>query len=391
MSTLSALAVSWSDCGITAEQAPNLTQVQTILDSLLVDSQIVSEGMRTEISILEARRLGLSRMLGDSKPVVQTDKGLLGQKAALEKICEGLESKKQARKEQMHAQVELISLIWNEMTVSRISLQRQCIAAMLSHNLLDSLTMAEVSLYRERLLERKMDSYRHAASNLLEVLELMRFVAAADLPNEIQDFIVRNQEHQKFWSLDFLTLKLYDSGVSLATFSNFETVLIKLKEEYDRIMLDLLTTIKEIKFIQEELQSHLPDDLLHDLDEDLVPDLALRAHYAEKLSKLQSFWGEYRETTINDLLLKLRDLWSSCHLPESAYEPFLASLGDLYSTSSLRILKGKVSQLTLRYSTQKPVLDMIFQRKDLITKMLAFEITAKDPRRLFRSSFQVRT
>ena len=55
----------------------------------------------------------------------------------------------------------------------------------------------------------------------------------------------------------------------------------------------------------------------------------------------------------------------------------------------MELLTKELERLNVIQEHSKPIMELITKRSDLITKMNEFELTASDPKRLFRPSFQL--
>ncbi|KAI8975444.1 microtubule associated protein-domain-containing protein [Mycotypha africana] len=121
--------------------------------------------------------------------------------------------------------------------------------------------------------------------------------------------------------------------------------------------------------------------------------------YLQKLTdELEPLIRSTFDTYIQKFKGQLTSLWDDCLLSEIERTQFIASL---YQRSKLRIRthdsKAEIEQLVnthIAYLNKihiegKQVQRLMQERKDLIRKMIDFEKTASDPRRLFQASFQL--
>ncbi|KAI9301565.1 microtubule associated protein-domain-containing protein [Cunninghamella echinulata] len=115
--------------------------------------------------------------------------------------------------------------------------------------------------------------------------------------------------------------------------------------------------------------------------------IKLQTNYDEMKNIVRILMEEYIET-IQD---KLTNLWDECLFTQKERDSFME---DLYERSNTMddlhlILDRHLEYLDRIVPTSKLVAKIMKQRKELIQKMIAFETSASDPKRLFRASFQL--
>ncbi|KAJ3072465.1 carboxypeptidase C prc1 [Podochytrium sp. JEL0797] len=144
------------------------------------------------------------------------------------------------------------------------------------------------------------------------------------------------------------------------------------------------TLVKEIQLCLEELGEDEMDGLE-------VEDLGRVEEYALLAGDLRRRWRVAMQETVDKLLADLTILWDKCHIPAEQRTSFLAQFTPetLYSPLSIHPLTLELMSLQERYELESPIYRMIQQRTDLLSKMRDFEVSASDPKRLFRSSFQL--
>ncbi|KAJ3061160.1 hypothetical protein HDU98_002951 [Podochytrium sp. JEL0797] len=163
-----------------------------------------------------------------------------------------------------------------------------------------------------------------------------------------------------------------------------ELLLAELDKELESRREKCRTLVKEIQLCLEELG----EDEMDGLDvEDLgrVEELSLLA------VELRRRWRVAMQETVDKLLADLTILWDKCHIPAEQPTSFLAQFTPetLYSPLSIHPLTLELMSLQERYELEEPIYRVIQQRADLLSKMREFEVSASDPKRLFRSSFQL--
>ncbi|KAJ3055135.1 hypothetical protein HK097_011372 [Rhizophlyctis rosea] len=142
--------------------------------------------------------------------------------------------------------------------------------------------------------------------------------------------------------------------------------------------------VKEIGMFWDELE--VEDDERRELKEDVE----MLDEYLALAEELRVRWREEMEAKVDGLLGQLGDLWEKCRVSDEDQGLFMSSLKtNLYSPVTVELLIQEIERLTARYEKYGAILEKIQQREDLLKKMLEFEKTASDPRRLFRSSFQL--
>ncbi|KAJ3043911.1 carboxypeptidase C prc1 [Rhizophlyctis rosea] len=123
---------------------------------------------------------------------------------------------------------------------------------------------------------------------------------------------------------------------------------------------------------------------------DLKEDVEMLDKYLQLAEELRVRWREEMEAKVDGLLGQLGELWDKCRVSDQDQSDFMCSLKtNLYSPLTVELLLEEISRLTARYEKYGTILEKIQEREDLLKKMREFEKTASDPRRLFRSSFQL--
>ena len=110
--------------------------------------------------------------------------------------------------------------------------------------------------------------------------------------------------------------------------------------------------------------------------------------YQRIADELRQQWIQVMDDKINNLLEALKGWWSKTHIPQAEQDKFKASIQQRSSTA-VNKLEAEITRLKNLYEECKSVYDLIGARNSLLKKMKDFEISASDPKRLFRPSFQL--
>ncbi|KAI8870451.1 hypothetical protein GQ42DRAFT_178565 [Ramicandelaber brevisporus] len=88
---------------------------------------------------------------------------------------------------------------------------------------------------------------------------------------------------------------------------------------------------------------------------------------------------------------QLTPLWDACAIPPAARTSTMVRIREhSHSEKEIRYLcKNEMSRLETLLAKRRPILDMIGERSVLIERMIEFERSASDPRRLFQASFRL--
>ncbi|KAK6098219.1 hypothetical protein MT418_002267 [Batrachochytrium dendrobatidis] len=153
-----------------------------------------------------------------------------------------------------------------------------------------------------------------------------------------------------------------------------------------KCMLDtkLSILITEIETLWKDLETS--DDQRISLENDLHK----IDKYEDLCESLRKLWKQKMEKHVDELLVIIKDLWLKCFVSEQHRTTFLNNINqDLYSPSTIEILRAEIAMLNQRYAVYQEIYEKINDRNALINKMKEFETSASDPRRLFRPSFQL--
>ncbi|OAJ38995.1 hypothetical protein BDEG_22880 [Batrachochytrium dendrobatidis JEL423] len=153
-----------------------------------------------------------------------------------------------------------------------------------------------------------------------------------------------------------------------------------------KCMLDtkLSILITEIETLWKDLETS--DDQRISLENDLHK----IDKYEDLCESLRKLWKQKMEKHVDELLVIIKDLWLKCFVSEQHCTTFLNNINqDLYSPSTIEILRAEIAMLNQRYAVYQEIYEKINDRNALINKMKEFETSASDPRRLFRPSFQL--
>ncbi|KAI9003174.1 microtubule associated protein-domain-containing protein [Gaertneriomyces semiglobifer] len=165
---------------------------------------------------------------------------------------------------------------------------------------------------------------------------------------------------------------------------------------------DLLYACETLRTEQEGLLSRL-DDLLKEIQmfwdqlktpenakKNLVRDIKRIQEYADLSEELRILWRRTMEEKVDSLRTELIALWQQCHVPQVERDTFSQKVEEnLYSPLTVELLTDEIARLTARFEEYRALYKQVEDRADLIQKMIDFEVTASDPKRLFRPSFQL--
>lgn len=146
-------------------------------------------------------------------------------------------------------------------------------------------------------------------------------------------------------------------------------------EIIDQFKCDLLDCLLERKSI--DLSSDFQSSLTKQIET-----LSETVGRLEKIKRLQfekAFEAEYAS---------LQEIWNLLHIPAQEREAFFLQT-DRYSLEGIQTIRGEIARLTPIYQLAQQIEASIVKREEFIQQMKAFEISASDPARLFRSSFQL--
>ncbi|KAK9765339.1 hypothetical protein K7432_006407 [Basidiobolus ranarum] len=115
------------------------------------------------------------------------------------------------------------------------------------------------------------------------------------------------------------------------------------------------------------------------------------------LAEMESEHGRLREILmvnldqlIEDYKLKLTEYWEKCEINKDEQGfAMLRIMEGVDKEERADIIREELIQLEDLYNKCHPIFSAMQERRELIHKMIQFEKTASDPRRLFRSSFQL--
>ncbi|KAI8619326.1 microtubule associated protein-domain-containing protein [Chytriomyces sp. MP71] len=145
--------------------------------------------------------------------------------------------------------------------------------------------------------------------------------------------------------------------------------------------------VKEIEMCRDEL----------DLDKDETEEFKLDAEDLERLeeyekiaSDLRIRWRSKMQEVVVRLLLDLTTWWDKCYVLAEDRKSFTNQFGDnLFSPLTVERIRLELLSLQARHESEQHLYERIEARADLLARMVDFEKSASDPRRLFRSSFQL--
>ena len=113
-----------------------------------------------------------------------------------------------------------------------------------------------------------------------------------------------------------------------------------------------------------------------------------RLELEEKLKELEKLAQIRFKESVDTLVGQLKALWIKMRTSEEEQDGFLNSL-ELYSAKGISVLKEEIAKLELVADEYDSIFKLVSKRKKTVDDMVAFEVTASDPRRLFANSIQL--
>ncbi|KAJ1345354.1 hypothetical protein BSLG_000867 [Batrachochytrium salamandrivorans] len=111
----------------------------------------------------------------------------------------------------------------------------------------------------------------------------------------------------------------------------------------------------------------------------LLHDLHKMFEYQELCESLRTLWMVKMKSRVDELLIQVKEFWSKCCVSDKSQSLFLAKINN----------KQELVTLSQLYATYQLIYKSIDDRNAILKKMKEFEMTASDPKRLFRPSFQL--
>ncbi|RUO97105.1 hypothetical protein BC936DRAFT_140973 [Jimgerdemannia flammicorona] len=107
--------------------------------------------------------------------------------------------------------------------------------------------------------------------------------------------------------------------------------------------------------------------------------------------RLKNFMRARIDKYVDQFRDKLTALWDKCLLSQRERDEFVEMLHDKADTMEQArvMIQEHLDYLSTLQTVGEKVFNLMRERRDLIQKMIDFEKTASDPRRLFQSSFQL--
>ncbi|KAJ3093410.1 carboxypeptidase C prc1 [Physocladia obscura] len=195
----------------------------------------------------------------------------------------------------------------------------------------------------------------------------------------------RLQEHY----MDLLDRHNDQPGFSLSLTKSciawLETVLVRLENDLSHRREQCVRYVKEIRMCLDELGGEGNEKF--ELDSD---DLERLDEYAKLANDLRARWRLKMQEVVVRLLLDMTTWWDKCCVTPEERKEFTLQFGDnLFSPLTVERISKELVILQQRYEDEKHIYILIEQRSQILARMVEFEISASDPRRLFRSSFQL--
>ncbi|CAG8519575.1 1955_t:CDS:2, partial [Racocetra persica] len=145
----------------------------------------------------------------------------------------------------------------------------------------------------------------------------------------------------------------------------------------------MLTTVKNL---YDELNTPSEEriNLICSLDEDYFNKLSL------ELKRLRDIMHVVVEKAIEEYTVQLGSLWDKCLVPQYERDDFFENVHKIDSAEEVyELLAQETTRLEELHVKCSKIFKWMLERRQLIEKMIEFEKTASDPRRLFQSSFRL--
>ncbi|RIA94586.1 microtubule associated protein [Glomus cerebriforme] len=162
--------------------------------------------------------------------------------------------------------------------------------------------------------------------------------------------------------------------------------LIDLGKVYEERRGKLTMIQQSIKNLYDELNIPEADriELIDSLDQEYLDKLEA------EFERLREIMRAIIQKAIEEYTVQLGELWDKCLVPQYERDEFFFNLRALVSAEEVyELLAQEVDRLQDLYVKCAKIYRLMLERRALIEKMILFEKTASDPRRLFQPSFRL--
>ncbi|KND04034.1 uncharacterized protein SPPG_01480 [Spizellomyces punctatus DAOM BR117] len=158
----------------------------------------------------------------------------------------------------------------------------------------------------------------------------------------------------------------------------------RVRVEHELLMKKVDNLIREIELFWDQL------DIPKSHRKALRRSIECIDEYTAISDDLRVKWKQNMEEKVDSLLKRAETLWQQCHVPHDERRRFMDNIKDNpYSPLTVEILCQEIEILEKRYEVHRSLFKMVEDRVAFIQKMIDFEKTASDPKRLFRPSFRL--
>ncbi|ORY01075.1 hypothetical protein K493DRAFT_97753 [Basidiobolus meristosporus CBS 931.73] len=243
------------------------------------------------------------------------------------------------------------------------------------------------------LKEVRVQEFNSAATDMHQVWQSIKFTPSDDIEQALVDrFTGLDEKYSNVAAgLDPIKLEWYLPHRPPLTLSGECVEMMKQKQlQYNGILAERkerrAVLLKKIARLYKDLET---PEFKHKEFKDGYEDDAL-AEIENEHDRLRETLMVNLDQLIDDYKLRLTDFWEKCEISQDVRNVVLLRIMEgVDKEERADIIREELIQLEDLYDKCHPIFSAMKERRELIQKMIDFEKTASDPRRLFRSSFQL--
>ncbi|KAK9717572.1 hypothetical protein K7432_006079 [Basidiobolus ranarum] len=244
-----------------------------------------------------------------------------------------------------------------------------------------------------QLKEVRIMEFNSAATDLHQVWQTIKFTPSDEIEQALVDrFTSLDEKYSNVAvGLDPIKLEWYLPHRTPLVLSGECVEAMKQKQlRYNGILIERQerreSLLKKIARLYKELEiPHFKHKTFQDGYEDQALEEIEKEH-----ERLRETLMVNLDQLIEDYKVRLTEFWEKCEVSQEVQN--LATLRIMQGVDKEEradIIREELIQLEDLYNKCHPIFSAMKERRELIQKMIDFEKTASDPRRLFRSSFQL--